>query len=159
MIANEVTMVRNLSPRLLHKGNYGFTTEEMMDAMAEIAPAAVKRAKATSRSNQLDAHASRQLEMEGQAISDPAMFPLVGRHGSTSDTPIVEPGIASMSASSGQPAPAAEPEGVTYGASSSAEELEPSLRHYHWSNFECEEPSNSALAKVRVVHPSRGDRA
>ena len=33
IMLNEVTMVRSLSPRLLHKGNFGFTTEELMAAI------------------------------------------------------------------------------------------------------------------------------
>jgi len=34
-------------------------------------------------------HMKRQLDMEGQAASNPAMFPMVGKHGSVSDTKLV----------------------------------------------------------------------
>jgi hypothetical protein len=157
MIANEVTMVRNLSPRLLHKGNYGFTTEEMMEAMSEIAPGASKRPQDTAKNLQLDAHANRQLEMEGQAISDPAMFPLAGRHGATSDTPIVEAAAPPAGESAVQPpAPAAAQRGSP-GSASSAEELEPSLQHYHWSNFQYEGENSQPVKPVEPAEP--GQRA
>lgn len=147
MIANEVTMVRNLSPRLLHRGNYGFTSEEVLDALAEaVSGTATSRKQSVSRSAQLEAHAERQLEMEGQALADPAMYPLGGRHGSVSDTPIVS-GLDAAPAGSGGRASAdaaaeavparsdATPVGVSPGASAPVEALSPELQQYHWSNM------------------------
>lgn len=151
MIANEVTMVRNLSPRLLHRGNYGFTSEEVLDALAEaVSGTATSRSQNVSRSAQLEAHAERQLEMEGQALADPAMYPLGGRHGSASDTHIV-PGLDIAPAAPSSPAscsPGAEGApaiaqtaatassvGLSPGANAPAEALAPELQRYHWSNM------------------------
>ncbi|KAA0153681.1 hypothetical protein FNF29_03069 [Cafeteria roenbergensis] len=147
MIANEVTMVRNLSPRLLHRGNYGFTSEEVLDALAEaVSGTATSRQQSVARSAQLEAHAERQLEMEGQALADPAMYPLSGRHGSVSDTPIV-PGLGGASSAPGSLAteatggastpssPDAAPVGVSPGANAPVEALSPDLQRFHWSNM------------------------
>lgn len=121
MIANEVTMVRNLSPRLLHKGNFGFTQEELLDAVSEAAGRG-RRASSEARGRQIEAHATRQLEMEGKSISDPAMYPLTGRHGSSPDVP-------------GAPAREFLSRGSDPG---SVSELEPELQRFHWTNHEVE---------------------
>jgi len=139
MIANEVTMVRNLSPRLLHRGNYGFTDEEVLDALAAAAPGVGARAQAVSRSDQLDAHAARQLEMEGQSISDPAMYPLAGRHGSSADTAIMDPdagrGIQPRARQSGTHDQASNAVATSPGAAAPIDALDPALQQYHWSNL------------------------
>jgi hypothetical protein len=115
MIANEFTMVRNLSPRLLHRGNYGFTEEELVDSIASAgsrAVASVREGVASRSKAQMEAHADRQLEMEGQAISNPAMFPFAGRHGKTADTRVV-------------PSAGAVEESI--------QKLEPELHRFHWT--------------------------
>lgn len=42
----------------------------------------------------MSAHMARQLEMEGQAISNPAMFPFAGVHGTTADTELVPAAVS-----------------------------------------------------------------
>lgn len=87
MMLNEVTMVRSLSPRLLHKGNFGFTTEELMGSIG------IRPELAVKQEEQMKAHMQRQLDMEGTAISNPQMFPMVGKHGSVADNGTNEPNI------------------------------------------------------------------
>jgi len=53
MIMNEMSMVRSLSPRLLHRGNFGFTNEELMSAIGVRPEIAVQREK------QLNSHMTR----------------------------------------------------------------------------------------------------
>ena len=96
----------------------------------------------------------RQLEMEGQAISNPQMFPFAGRHGSTSDTRLVDPAVTGASAaaldSSSSSSSSDSPSSAVHQMSTSVHELEPELRHLHWSAWEGE------FAEEGVVQFSSG---
>ncbi len=129
MVMNEVTMARSLSPRLLHRGNYGYTDDEILEALG------VRTKDQKERQAHFVQHADDQMAAEGAALSNPRLYPIAAR--TPAQDPATGPAPAgpspSASASASGPVSASASQAAAQEALRSFDKLEPELQQYHWA--------------------------